>query len=405
MSAQRATAELANGVAGNDDPAPSSSAAVVEAVVPDVQMTSQAPLVQQPDVGPGVVAHVGVQNIESVQPFQSSETAAGVGQAKPKAASTIAEPGGRSDLEQRAVDNRLGSSEMDDETGEFPQQWWPSVSSEVAESGEANICSADASAIVLQYFGRGNTSRGKRRELSGSLTLKLKPLVGYWEAWRLLPQILDYSWVRELGYAELQAQALTRSSTSPTSSELVKPGTSALASLPTLTGGCDAALEFQDWLEVAASVLSDVSELSGWWWKSVMEIVMKTYEAWLKATPLERLGISPDGAEDLMNGKWTTLRLDGQPTLENVRGYQRSERSKWRQYPEEWKGKSGTYVYAEYHGILGDNLYYKLYTRPGCIDGALKPGVEDHIPGDDNVEDETLVSNRGRCYFCQWGKT
>ncbi|CAE7911407.1 ycf43, partial [Symbiodinium necroappetens] len=308
MSAQRATAELANGVAGNDDPAPSSSAAVVEAVVPDVQMTSQAPLVQQPDVGPGVVAHVGVQNIESVQPFQSSETAAGVGQAKPKAASTIAEPGGRSDLEQRAVDNRLGSSEMDDETGEFPQQWWPSVSSEVAESGEANICSADASAIVLQYFGRGNTSRGKRRELSGSLTLKLKPLVGYWEAWRLLPQILDYSWVilcksyimvTEVDFESVMVELTPEEPDAPTE------GATSASSYQKLY--VTYIVRASDWLEVAASVLSDVSELSGWWWKSVMEIVMKTYEAWLKATPLERLGISPDGAEDLMNGKWSRL--------------------------------------------------------------------------------------------------
>ena len=106
---------------------------------------------------------------------------------------------------------------------------------------------------------------------------------------------------------ELQAQALTKGSTASGSAELVKPGTSALAPLPELTAGCDAALAFQDWLEIAASVLSDVSELSGWWWKAVMEVVMKAYESWLKATPLERLNISPAGAEYLIEGKWSRL--------------------------------------------------------------------------------------------------
>ena len=77
--------------------------------------------------------------------------------------------------------------------------------------------------------------------------------------------------------------------------------------MPELTAGCDAALAFQDWLEIASSVLSDVSELSGWWWKEVMEVVTRAYEAWLKATPLERLNISPSGADHLMGGKWSRL--------------------------------------------------------------------------------------------------
>ena len=106
---------------------------------------------------------------------------------------------------------------------------------------------------------------------------------------------------------ELQAQALAKGHTASGSTELVKPGTSALAPLPELTAGCDAALAFQDWLEIASSVLSDVSELSGWWWKAVMEVVTRAYEAWLRATPLERLNIYPSGEDHLMEGKWSRL--------------------------------------------------------------------------------------------------
>ena len=106
---------------------------------------------------------------------------------------------------------------------------------------------------------------------------------------------------------ELQAQALSKGSSTGGSTELVKPGTSALAPLPELTAGCDAALAFQDWLEIASSVLSDVSEMSGWWWKAVMEVVTRAYEAWLRATPLERLNIYPSGDDHLMEGKWSRL--------------------------------------------------------------------------------------------------
>ena len=38
-----------------------------------------------------------------------------------------------------------------------------------------------------------------------------------------------------------------------------------------------------------------------------MEKVESTYKMWLSATPLERLGITPVGAEDLCSGKWTRL--------------------------------------------------------------------------------------------------
>ena len=105
---------------------------------------------------------------------------------------------------------------------------------------------------------------------------------------------------------ELQAQTMTRG-TSAQASEQIKPGTLTLAPLPDPKGGCDAALQFQDWLEVAGSVFADVSELSGQWWKDVVTKVEDTYSTWLAATPLERLSITPVGSDDLVGGRWTRL--------------------------------------------------------------------------------------------------
>ncbi|CAE7622325.1 KCNH4 [Symbiodinium sp. CCMP2592] len=104
---------------------------------------------------------------------------------------------------------------------------------------------------------------------------------------------------------ELQAQAMSR--TSATASETVKPGTLALAELPDVHGGAQSALLFQDWIEVSCSVMADVSEQSGAWWKSVMLLVESAYVRWLNATPLERLAIGPEGTEDLVTNRWTRL--------------------------------------------------------------------------------------------------
>ena len=93
----------------------------------------------------------------------------------------------------------------------------------------------------------------------------------------------------------LQAQALTKSGATEELSKLSP------------RGGCEAALQFQDWLEVAGSVLSDVSEQSGQWWRELMMMVELTYSKWLAATPLERLHIAPHGSEELTTGRWTRL--------------------------------------------------------------------------------------------------
>ncbi|CAE7325391.1 unnamed protein product [Symbiodinium sp. KB8] len=79
----------------------------------------------------------------------------------------------------------------------------------------------------------------------------------------------------------------------------VKPrGTNTLAELPDVRGGAQSALLFQDWVEVTSSVMADISEQSGSWWRAVMLVVEAAYVRWLNATPLERLTIGPEGTEE-----------------------------------------------------------------------------------------------------------
>ena len=102
---------------------------------------------------------------------------------------------------------------------------------------------------------------------------------------------------------ELQAQAMTKASSAVTV-EVVKPGTTTLMAMPQKSEGADAAITFQDWLEISASVMADISESSSTWWREVIGAVETTYDRWLAASPIERLGIEPVNTEVLTSGKW-----------------------------------------------------------------------------------------------------
>ncbi|CAE7210813.1 unnamed protein product [Symbiodinium sp. CCMP2592] len=103
---------------------------------------------------------------------------------------------------------------------------------------------------------------------------------------------------------ELQAAALAKGQSS--SPEILKPGTSTLTPLPELSQGAEAALQFQDWLEVTSAAMSDVSDQSAAWWREVVRTVDEAYQKWLASTPLERLGVQP-GGQELSETKWTRL--------------------------------------------------------------------------------------------------
>ena len=119
---------------------------------------------------------------------------------------------------------------------------------------------------------------------------------------------------------ELQVKALEKASTT-TTTEQVKPGTLSLTPLPSLSDGADSALTFQDWMEMSAAVMSDISESSGNWWMGVISLVEETYVRWLASSPLERLGVEPTGTEIWCEGKWqrvnaraSSMLLSSMPT-------------------------------------------------------------------------------------------
>ena len=91
---------------------------------------------------------------------------------------------------------------------------------------------------------------------------------------------------------ELQLKALQKDSPSEETPEAVKTSVATLAVLG-LPEGDQSGLLFQDWLVQITTAMQDLSAGSGSWWELVKTSVMKAYETWLAATPLERLGIEP----------------------------------------------------------------------------------------------------------------
>ncbi|OLQ05645.1 hypothetical protein AK812_SmicGene11158 [Symbiodinium microadriaticum] len=109
MSAQEVTAPLQNGVGGLDGPAPGEALPQLGPAREVVQDPGQQRL-QTPDRVPDVSVPMGQCGPTPAQPLQGSETIAGTGQAEPKAATTILEPGGRLTLEQQAVEQIVEAS-------------------------------------------------------------------------------------------------------------------------------------------------------------------------------------------------------------------------------------------------------------------------------------------------------
>ena len=116
---------------------------------------------------------------------------------------------------------------------------------------------------------------------------------------------------------ELQVQAMSKATSSSTV-ETVKPGTMALTPMPEAKEGAESALTFQDWLEISASTMSDISEASGTWWSGVIEQVELTYEQWLAATPLERLSIEPLSTETWTTGRWARVNARASTMIINA---------------------------------------------------------------------------------------
>ena len=90
------------------------------------------------------------------------------------------------------------------------------------------------------------------------------------------------------------------------SPETVKPGTTTLPQLPAMRAE-SASVDIMDWLEMLRAPMSDLSDGSGLWWDRVKEAATKSYVEWAKASPIERLTVSPPRVEELETGKWSRV--------------------------------------------------------------------------------------------------
>ena len=100
----------------------------------------------------------------------------------------------------------------------------------------------------------------------------------------------------------LQAQQLTNPKKAD-APETVKTGITAFPKLvpPDPAGG---SLEFQDWMQLIAGLMSDFSDSSQLWWSGVVQVSKDAYDKWVVASPIERLTVEPDDRPELTEGKW-----------------------------------------------------------------------------------------------------
>ena len=85
--------------------------------------------------------------------------------------------------------------------------------------------------------------------------------------------------------------------------ETVKTGITAFPKLapPDPAGG---SLEFQDWMQLIAGLMSDFSDSSQLWWSGVVRVSKDAYDKWVVASPIEHLTVEPDERPELTEGKW-----------------------------------------------------------------------------------------------------
>ncbi|CAE7677994.1 GIP, partial [Symbiodinium sp. KB8] len=94
-----------------------------------------------------------------------------------------------------------------------------------------------------------------------------------------------------------------------------------------------------DWLELIDAPMSDLSEGSAGWWRSVVKEAHRAYGVWTLASPVERLTVAPETGE-LEAGQWARVnsraasmivmalsdqvkQVDTNPSYESVEGYYR----------------------------------------------------------------------------------
>ena len=107
------------------------------------------------------------------------------------------------------------------------------------------------------------------------------------------------------GMNQLQA-ALMKQMDGDQSPEAVKPGTTTLPLLKAVNPQTSP-IDVQDWLELVAAPMSDLSNTSSAWWSKVRELAASTYKRWTQASPIERLTIQPPFSRELEEGRYARV--------------------------------------------------------------------------------------------------
>ncbi|OLQ04673.1 Copia protein [Symbiodinium microadriaticum] len=111
------------------------------------------------------------------------------------------------------------------------------------------------------------------------------------------------------GVAQLQAAMLKQMSTDKTGErtpETVKPGTTVLPTLPPVRSE-SSSVDLLDWMELIEAPMCDLSDGSATWWKQVRSKAASAYDKWVVSGPIERLSITPEGTNDLEEGRWSRV--------------------------------------------------------------------------------------------------
>ena len=115
------------------------------------------------------------------------------------------------------------------------------------------------------------------------------------------------------GITQLQA-ARKKQDDGDASPEAVKPGTSTLPTLKPVES-TTSSVELQDWMEMIAPAMADLSNSSAQWWTKVRTLAEETYALWSRASPLQRLNVQPPLGTDLESGKWARVNARGASML------------------------------------------------------------------------------------------
>ncbi|CAE7251289.1 TY5A, partial [Symbiodinium sp. CCMP2456] len=316
--AQSSATAVPNGVGTRNDLAPERAADVSYGSIPksgNVQTTDG----QEPEVGPSGVALLDLPVQSEEQSPQVVETASAQAQAEPnERVLTMPDAGGRSSLGRSdSVATPDGyvtpKSSMGSRVGQ--PAWLSGVDVPKKQSNAKPAAGGFLLPVEISSSHKSDSTcsatQYRVRILAHYLTVRSR------QYRRVYMNLLHYHlfiFVVVMGMIKIIKDVGCKAEKYNTSTKSWAKGSTMLAPLPEGAPAMDAAITFQDWVEISGSVMSDLSEGSASWWQGVLGAVESTYSRWLAASPLEKLSIEPQGC----------VRTFNQEALQNDKKYSSS---------------------------------------------------------------------------------